>query len=263
MNKKILHLFPFYYDFAIRQKFSLQKIVGYFLLFSYIPLYLILFKDSNIFSTISTYLIAVVMYNFIYELGHIYNDIFAIKHEKHPTIKHNFLLEKKEFISILFSRTLIFILVLFLTKNLFADKVIFAVILLILYSIHNSSKEHNRTIPISLLRVWKIFWILSFFVFSYNEIIIFFFIHIAYNFLEVLGYSIRRIKRKGKSYIKKYRIFTEKKEYYVITLFICTIINIIFFLTGNNIQAIFDSYYITYIIPRLKTLVGESYSHKN
>ncbi|MBW6442506.1 hypothetical protein K0A97_01840 [Patescibacteria group bacterium] len=252
MNKKLLFFCPFYYDFFVREnKSPLKKVAGYFLIFSFIPFYLFFFRKDTLLDTLLIYFFSIITCNFVYELGHIYNDFFSIKIEKNPTIKHKKTLKKRDYYLILFFRFGLISLFLYLTRFYYLGFPLLF-LLFILYSAHNNLKEKFRPITFVLLRLWKVFWVLSFFRFNLIEIITILFIFWGYNYLEIWGYSIRKTKSKKKDFLNNLKIFKNKKIYYSLTLLLVFFLNLFLLIFNLNTNGLFYSFYITYTLPRLK-----------
>lgn len=142
---------PFFYTFTTRFP-SFRAYKNYLvsnILFPVIPLVYAFLLNNNFVGMLFAILLY-VMYFYIfwlfYEIGYIWNDYFTIKKEKHPTIRINYLLEKKEVSSLILTRLLLgflFISVLYFIEPFLT---LFFLIILILmwfiFSIHNYVRNY-------------------------------------------------------------------------------------------------------------------------
>lgn len=257
-------ILPGYYLFYSRLKSKLEKI-SWFIIYV-IPIYIIgMFYTSNDFLIYSLlFVLAVLIFNSIYETGYIENDTRTILNEKQPTMrlqKEDYKLFEEKYFLIIFYKFIVAIILIYIAQilaNLFSSEIYimqFIAILIVVrifFFLHNKIRNRANILTFFALAVTKysapLFlilppdsllsaWVTTLFLFP---------------FLRAMEHATK--KKYG---MKKWMVFIGdfdkfRIKYYT---FMSLIIFVVYFLTLNNSVLLLLSLLIYFLFYRMGSYI--------
>ena len=170
--------FPFYYLFYSRLKTKIDQI-SWFIIFI-IPPFLIayVYSEINLLSYIVLFLLSQIVFNTLYEVGYIENDISTTKNEKTPTLRldpKSAKYIKNNYLKIIYFRYIIVLIslgILYWINNYFDFKLnVFSFLVLLIinrvfFYWHNSVRNRWNLLTFSVLAITKYIFPIILFVHS-------------------------------------------------------------------------------------------------
>lgn len=143
-------IIPGYYLFYSRLKLKLEKI-SWFLIYIF-PIYIIgaFYNLNNLLIYSSIFILSTVVFNAIYEIGYIENDIKTVLNEKNPTFrlsKEDYLFVKDNYTFIIYAKIFIAICLLYLIHilaNIFSYNIYILQFIVLLIGIRFVFYLHNK-----------------------------------------------------------------------------------------------------------------------
>lgn len=226
----IKYYIPLYYTFITRYTTIISKISFFIMVFFPDLLYLGLLRGINLrdfyYYTVSFYSI----YS-IYECGYLFNDIITTKFENNATKRLTKLEEislLKHFQGLITVRAIIVIMInsyLFYQYDNYKIFIIFQIILLAAYSIHNFFRNRINICTMCIMVTMKYFIPMSIFIDFFENIIAYFILFLSIPLIRTIEYAGK--ERYGLKWIQinNYDIF-RIKYYLCLFLFLITIYSI-------------------------------------